>query len=208
MNSCIYCNKEVEPNDLVQIGKSVAHKKCFEENSGDIESIRENKEDTKVCFYCGKSFNIKKEGYRMPVLNRYAHIDCYEKNYNCKKDDSYVKIIYDYLGQELNMKFDYSACERQRLSYIKQKGYTNKGIYEALKYFYSIKGNSLEASNNRIGIVPYVYQEAHDYFSKLASESRSLMSAIENQKKKKSEKIYVKDIKEPRKKIDIDSFWG
>ena len=48
--------------------------------------------------------------------------------------------------------------------YITQYKYTYKGILQALVYFYEIKGNDKSKANGSIGIVPFVYQEAFDYF--------------------------------------------
>lgn len=34
-------------------------------------------------------------------------------------------------------------------------------------YFYDVKKNSTEKANGGIGIVPYVYQNAHEYYYKI-----------------------------------------
>jgi len=36
-----------------------------------------------------------------------------------------------------------------------------------LVYFFEIKGNSVEKANGGIGIVPYVYQQAYNYYYSL-----------------------------------------
>lgn len=42
--------------------------------------------------------------------------------------------------------------------------YTFSGIKRTLQYFYEIKSNPIEKSNGGIGIVPWVYEEARQYF--------------------------------------------
>ena len=42
--------------------------------------------------------------------------------------------------------------------------YTYSGIHKALIYFFEIKKNSIEKANNGIGIVPYVYKDAYNYY--------------------------------------------
>lgn len=48
--------------------------------------------------------------------------------------------------------------------YINKKGYTYLGVLKAIEYFYVIKKNSIVKSKNNIGIVPYVYDEAQQYY--------------------------------------------
>jgi hypothetical protein len=49
-------------------------------------------------------------------------------------------------------------------NYLTNYNYTYSGILKALKYFYEIKGNSTEKANEGIGIVPYCYQDAYNYY--------------------------------------------
>lgn len=42
--------------------------------------------------------------------------------------------------------------------------YSYSGILRTLKYFYEVKQNDISKSNNGIGIVPWVYQEAYQYY--------------------------------------------
>ena len=53
---------------------------------------------------------------------------------------------------------------KQINTYIEQYQYTYSGIRKALVYFYEIKGNSTEKANGGIGIVPYVYKDAFNYY--------------------------------------------
>ena len=40
-------------------------------------------------------------------------------------------------------------------------------MLKALKYFYEIKHNDISKSNNGIGIIPYIYQDAYNYYFSL-----------------------------------------
>ena len=42
--------------------------------------------------------------------------------------------------------------------------FSYSGMQKALTYFYEVKGNSIEKANGGIGIVPYVYQQAYNYY--------------------------------------------
>ena len=52
---------------------------------------------------------------------------------------------------------------RQIQQFVK-KGYTYTGILKSLKFFYEVEHGSKEKSGGRIGIVPYVYERAKEYY--------------------------------------------
>ena len=52
-------------------------------------------------------------------------------------------------------------------TYINEYEYTHSGILKALIYFFEIKGNSIDKANGGIGIVPYVYKDAYNYYYSL-----------------------------------------
>ena len=56
---------------------------------------------------------------------------------------------------------------KQINEFINKYNYSYSGIYRSLEYFYEIKGNSKEKANGGIGIVPYVYQDAYNYYYNL-----------------------------------------
>ena len=56
---------------------------------------------------------------------------------------------------------------KQINDYIKEYNYTYTGILKALVYFYEVKKNSLEKSQGGIGIVPYIYNDAYNYYYSL-----------------------------------------
>ena len=67
--------------------------------------------------------------------------------------------------------------------YIK-KGYTILGMIRALEYFYIVRKNSNAKSKNNIGIIPYVYEEAQNYFHYLSQqEFKKYLSFWEESKK-------------------------
>ena len=45
--------------------------------------------------------------------------------------------------------------------------YTYSGMLKALIYFYDVKGNSIEKSHGGIGIIPYIYKDAYNYYYQL-----------------------------------------
>lgn len=164
------------------------------------------KKNLRVCLYCKEKFDIVNDGYRK-VGNRYAHISCYEKNYT--EDDEKVEEIYSFL-KSIGMSCNRGICENQRQRFITKNGFTNEGILKALKYCYLIKKMSTDKAENRIGIVPFVYDEAQIYYDTIENKKKTIAKNINNQLKKEKITISVKNIKEEKKKgyIDLDSIVG
>lgn len=53
-----------------------------------------------------------------------------------------------------------------------QMGYNYDGMLKALKYFYEVKKRSPNKSEERVGIIPYVYQEAQEYYQRIEEQTR------------------------------------
>lgn len=99
---------------------------------------------------------------------RYAHVECAKKKEaekteeerNKEKLEQYIKKLFrtDVISVKI---------KKQIKTFQTQYNYTYSGILKALIYFYEVKQNSTEKSNDGIGIVPYVYQEAYNYYYNL-----------------------------------------
>lgn len=155
------------------------------------------------CLYCGKTFDRNKEP-NQKIGRRYVHQECYEENYT--ESDFYKEQIYNFLKTLYGTNYKYQAIEAQRKSYLK-KGMTNKGIYQSLKYFFEIKKGSLEKTDGRIGIVPYVYDEAEKYYEKLNQMAKNLAISVQKCERERVVDVDLIDLNNRRKnkKIDMSS---
>ena len=54
--------------------------------------------------------------------------------------------------------------QKQIKNYIENYNYTYSGILKSLVYFYDVQKNPVEKSNDGIGIVPWIYKKAFDYY--------------------------------------------
>jgi hypothetical protein len=99
-------------------------------------------------------------------------------------------------------------CEAQRKKFLKENRFTNKGIYFTLKYFYEIKHNAWDKGNGGIGIVPYVYKEATEYWTDQEWKKRGFLKAIEEQIFERSHRPVKKITKptttKPKVKYNLD----
>lgn len=134
------------------------------------------------CYYCGEYFDRDKEPFELVTSRRYAHKYCYDQQYN--HDEKYEELIYYYLSKEvfINLGIDlgtswYQMLKRQLNKYIKDDQFTYEGIYNALRYHYSIRKGDPTKSNGRIGIVPYVYDEAQAFYLKQEQKAANTLKA-------------------------------
>lgn len=171
-----------------------------------------------MCRACGKYFDtntIPQEDWVMPSKRWYYHTQCFndwKNNLDNVTDDDWVLYIYDFLARDLKVSYNYHMCEAQRQKFIKENKCTNKGIYFTLKYFYEVKHNSWDKSNGGIGIVPYVYKEATEYWTDIEWKKRGFMKAIEEQIVIRSHRpiktIKKSTTKKQKLKYDLNSIEG
>lgn len=64
---------------------------------------------------------------------------------------------------------------------FRSQGMPYKGQLLTLKYFYEVKKSSIAKSNGSIGIIPFVYLEAQNYYEKQAKRVDEISKAIQTQ---------------------------
>ena len=65
------------------------------------------------------------------------------------------------------MDYVHPNIQKQINEYTSQMGFTLSGIRSTLYYYFDILNNKPLLSNPTIGIVPYVYPQAKDYYFKI-----------------------------------------
>ena len=85
--------------------------------------------------------------------------------------------------------------------YIKEYQYTYSGMLKALIYFYEVKGNNKNKANGGIGIIPFIYKDAYNYYYNLwmIQQSNKDKNVVDYVPKLKEIKIPIPK-KEPRKR--------
>ena len=119
------------------------------------------------CLYCGKQFDRISEP-NVKIGRRYAHKECYEaqdKEELQAQQDKHD--FFEYIKEIYRSDYNYVSICKQAESYIKQYNFTYSGMLKSLKWFYEVKGNNKESANGRIGIIPYIYEEAKKYYYNL-----------------------------------------
>lgn len=125
-----------------------------------------------ICPFCKKQFDAqpKDQGtiWIKVSARRYAHLECYQEHQaNLTQEQKDHQLLYKYCKQLFGDEYNYILTEKLINKYIKENKYTYSGIYKTLKWWYQIEGNSTEKAGGTIGIVPYAFNQARQYYYKL-----------------------------------------
>ena len=152
-----------------------------------------------TCVYCKK----KSDRDKIPTVQiserRYAHKTCSDQALAEAKANEEARLSLEkYIIKLLKLDYLEPRIQKQINTYINNNHYTYSGIEKSLRYFYEVKGNSIEKANGGIGIVPYVYKDAYNYYY-------AQWEAQQKNKDKRMEDYLPKDeiivIKPPERKI-------
>lgn len=122
-----------------------------------------------ICSVCGKKFDRDTVQAVKTSARRYAH-------YTCKPDGELVPLpqkdpdltkLENYIQKLLGDDYNKARVNKQIKDYVDKDGYSYSGILKSLIYFYEVKGNSKEKANGGIGIVPFIYKDAYNYYYSL-----------------------------------------
>ena len=104
----------------------------------------------------------------------------------------------DYIQQLYGNKANWALIMKQLKEYEKDKDYTYSGMKRTLQYVYEIKKMSIDDSNGGIGIIPFQYQEAYEYFYDIWVKKENIKNSL-SPKILHPEEVIIK-IKEPQLK--------
>ena len=120
--------------------------------------------DFVTCIYCKKTFNKLEEPFKVFSNGKYAHQSCFEleQTRELTEQEKLEKYIMTLFGSD----YVYAKIKKQIQDYITNHGFTYSGIHKALVYYYEVKGNKFDEGKAQggIGIVPFVYQHAYNYY--------------------------------------------
>lgn len=121
-----------------------------------------------ICFYCKKQFDRDKEPTKQVSARRYAHMKCWEEHEaNMTQEERDMRAFYEYTQKLFGEDYNYILTKKLAERYVKENHYTYTGMLKTLKWYYEKEGNSIEKSNGSIGIIPYIYKQALNYYYSL-----------------------------------------
>lgn len=160
---------------------------------------------TVKCLYCGQSFDANIEPFEK-IGRRYAHIDCHKKHEeNRTKEEKDKEALEKYILELFQLDYITPRIRKQINTYTSEYKYTYSGMLSALKFFFEIRGNSIEKANQGIGIIPYIYQDAYNYYYNLW-----LIKEKNKNKTKENKPLTQIEIKisEPKRKVRKRKFFS
>ena len=139
------------------------------------------------CSICGASFDRDKVQAVRTGPRRYAHQLCDPNNQDLvplavgKTEDPDLIKLNEYIKRLFGSSANWAQIKRQIKIYTTENKYSYSGIMKSLVYFYEVKGNSIEKANGALGIVPFVYQDAYNYYYSLfLAQSQNVKKDIPN----------------------------
>lgn len=135
------------------------------------------------CYYCGEIFDRDKEPSAIVKQGkdrcRYAHLHCEEKAQQEAELLLQQEIeLKKYIMKLFNMEFLPTDISKQIDIYIEKNDFTFDGILKALKFFYEVQNGDIEQAQRRIGIVPFIYDQAQRYYAGI-KETQDKLSQID-----------------------------
>ena len=122
------------------------------------------------CSVCGNKFDRDKVQAVKTGARRYAHYTCYPEGelvpLENPIDEDLVQLEM-YIEKLLGESYNPARVKKQIKEYKEQYNYSYSGMLKTLIWFYEIKGNSKEKANGGIGIIPFVYKDACNYYYSL-----------------------------------------
>lgn len=118
-----------------------------------------------TCKFCKERFDRDKEPTVKISERRYAHKSCAEKQEALKtQDEKDLGELENYIKELLKINTINAKIRKQIHTFHKEYNYSYSGMKKTLHWFFEIKGNPIEKANGGIGIIPYVYDEACQYY--------------------------------------------
>ena len=164
------------------------------------------------CRICHLAIKKEKEkeniDWIMPSKNYYYHKKCYETwKETPTSEQDWIDLIYDFLSRDLKVSYDYFKCSAQIKKFWKENKINPKGIYFTLKYFYEIKNNTWSKGYGGLGIVPYVFTEAKNYWIEQERKKHGFIEQLEKQIKERKV-IKIKRQNQTKNKYNLEEVEG
>ena len=135
------------------------------------------------CTYCNQVFDRNvEEAINDPANSRrYIHVSCLNQRRSAisKEEQDKEDLIY-YIKQLLGPQYAAAKVDRQITDYHRTYGYQYSGMLGTLKFFYEIQKNTIDKANGGVGIIPFVYEQAKEYYRKInAAQNANSVAAIQ-----------------------------
>lgn len=143
------------------------------------------------CPFCDKSFNREETDY-IHYKNRYWHVECYKEKF---PDEEEKQLLIDYIKKLFNIEKLTPLIYKQIKDFVEEYKYTYSGMRGTLVYSYEIRKLDIGKARG-IGIIPYNYEEAKNYFINIEEENKKILDMaeyIENRTNKENITVRIRN---------------
>lgn len=150
---CVFCNENItESENKIPIKNRYAHERCFNVSLKATDKKQKETRQKKLAERKSKTtVRVKMQEELKEGLT--------EEEYQEKR--KLFNKIREIQGTEKVTAKTYKLID----DYVKKYGFTYSGMEQALKYFYEIENNTF--SEDCVGIIPYIYDNAKEYFESI-----------------------------------------
>lgn len=154
------------------------------------------------CRICQQQFDTNTTEFVKLGKLRYYHKYCFDAWKNPdkgKSDQEWEDLIFDYLTRDLKVTYNFFLIKQQLSKFI-DNDLTLQGIFYTVKYIYGIKKVSWSDGHGGLGLVPYMYKEAAQYWMTQRQLKGEFAKGVEEQIKERSERevIKIKKVNKPK----------
>lgn len=161
-----------------------------------------------ICSVCGQRFNRDVVQAVKSGARRYAHQTCLPSGeiVPLPQVDTELTKLVEYVQQLLGKEYNAARVKKQIKDFKDEYGYSYSGMLKSLVYFYEVKGNSKDKANGGIGIVPFIYNDAYNYYLNLfLANQQNINKDIKSYTSKVKEiTIKVPTVDFPKKLFNLD----
>lgn len=189
---CLICGQPIDNNQkAVPYKGRYAHSTCF--NNLMKITIQKKQEDL---------VEKKKEKTKKPVSTKIV------QDFKTEEEFQEQNHYYNTLKQILNVERLPARVYKISEDYAKKYGFTFIGMENSIRYFFLVQQNQVEGDG--IGIIPYIYDEAQEYYASTEEINNRNADIIERgDKLYQTRVIKVKPSYDNTSQlIDMDNFWG
>ncbi len=147
------------------------------------------------CLYCAEHFS-RDEVEFVQIKNRYAHKSCSEKQeeyghrplIKVNKPEPPPEKVQEEKDRLALVEYLLKVFKTARLNpavfmlmkkYKEQYQFTNRGMLYALKYHLEVKRNPVEKMNGSVGILPYIYNDAYEYYLGIENKTSKIEKILQ-----------------------------
>ena len=161
------------------------------------------------CKYCGKTFDRDKVECVQVSKARYAHPQCHiESQLSVSQDKKDLEELREYIKKLFNTEHINAKINIQIKEYHEKYNYSYIGMKKTLYYFYEIKQNPIDKANGGIGIIPYIYHNAYEYYANIdKANMKNNQIDIEQIQNDEDQIIFIKPPRRTDKKKKLFAFF-